>query len=139
MIGDMSDENREGMPAGEEEDELAMLDYARPRVCRRYQQGALWKSIVRVTGGVMVFTALAGYVGSAMVRFPEVVLTIIVLAALVALGAMIAWERGFVRKRDSWDDGKDRRATMWRASASRFDSSGVTIVDPHAQGSRESE
>jgi hypothetical protein len=135
----MSDERGDVSAAGSQgvEDELMKLDYARPRVCRRYQQGALWKSVVRVTGGVMVLSALSGYVGAAFIRFPEVLLTIIVLAAVVGLTVMISWERGFVRKQDPWDEGKDRRATTWRASASRYDSSGVTIVDPHAQGLKE--
>lgn len=117
--------------------QIETLNYAGPRVCRRYQRGAFWKAVVRVTAGMMLFSFAISWILSAF-RMPlEALLSFVALGAVVALAVLITWERGFVLREDVWDDAKDRRATTWRPSASRFDSSGVTILDPHAMGKKD--
>jgi hypothetical protein len=134
----MDEERGEAAGSQDVEDELAKLDYARPRLCRRYQQGALWKAIVRVVAGMLLLPSVVGYVAMAFAMPVEAWLAVVVCAALVGLAAMITYERGFVLRHDIWGTGKDRKAAQWRASASRYDSSGVTVVDPHSRGSNES-
>jgi hypothetical protein len=113
------------------EDEPPVLDYMRPRLIRRHQRGALWKSIVRVIGGMLVTMSLAGLIVSTFTMPFDALVAIIGLAGVATLIWLVMWERGMVLKEPLWEGAKDLRATTWRSSASRFDSSGVTIVDPN--------
>lgn len=115
-----------------EEDPL-LLDYASPRLVRRYQSGALWKSMVRVIGGVMVAIFLSDYISSLFTMPLDAWAATLAFAGIGALVCLIGWERGMVLKEPIWEGSKDLRAQSYRASASRFDSSGVMIVDPHSQ------
>jgi hypothetical protein len=124
----------EEQPPGAEEEELFGLDYARPRLCRRYQKGGVWKSVVRVAAAGMVAPLVAAYVASMFVVPSDAWIAMVCLAGVVAVAAMIKWERGMVLREPIWEGAKDLRASTWRASASRFDSSGVTIVDQHGTG-----
>ena len=126
-------ENIPTVPASENED-LFQLDYARPRIIRRYQKSALWKSIVRVIGGLMVAVALTSYIASLFAMPSDAWYAILCAAGVAALVFLVGWERGMVLKEPIWEGSKDLRAQTYRPSASRFDSSGVMIVDPHSNG-----
>jgi hypothetical protein len=115
------------------ENELFPLSYANPRLIRRYQNGPVWKSVVRVVGGVMLSMCFVLLISEPLnVRGEgEVILMLCAVGAATLVG-LIYWERGKVLKEPLWEGAKDLRAQSYRASASRFDSSGVTVVDPHS-------
>ena len=121
-------------PMPDEPDETPILDYVNPRLIRRYQLGSLWKSFVRVIGGLMATLFLTGVIVNLFVIPFDVLLMIVGLAGAAALMMLIAWERGMVLREPLWEGMKDLRAATYRGSASRFDSSGVTIIDPNSPG-----
>lgn len=110
--------------------ELQVLEYFR-HVRQRRESFSLWKCAVRLIGGVMAAVFLSGYIGGLLAMTLEAHLIFVGLAAAVALFFLIRWELA-IRGGKQAEGSKDRRATMWRQSASRFDSSGVTMVDPHS-------
>ena len=127
----MSEEEPNVKPGGEEE--IIPLNYASPRLRRRYQKGPLWKAVVRVVGGMWVAVFFAGFIGQSFAVPGDAWVAILAGVAAAALIGLIAWERGMVLKEPIWEGAKDLRAQSYRASASRFDASGVTIVDPHSE------
>jgi hypothetical protein len=124
----MSDES----PDPADDETTTRVSDVRPLLIRRHQAGPLWKAVVRVMGGVMSAMALGGYLGS-LIRMPTDAWVAILICAGAAAGiGLVAWERGMVLKHPIWEGSKDLRAQSYRGSASRFDSSGVRVVDPHS-------
>ena len=123
-----------GEPPLEQSEDPQVLQYVRPRLIRRYQRGGIWKAVVRVVGGMMASMALAGVAVSFFSLPLDVLFIIIGLAGGAALLVLLGWERGYVLREPLWDEMKDLRAQTYRQSASRYDSSGVTIVDPNSPG-----
>ena len=80
----------------------------------------------------MAMLAVTGYFMSLFAMPFDVLVIIVGLVGLAALILLIGWERGMVLREPIWEGAKDLRAATWRASASRFDSSGVTILDPNS-------
>ena len=118
------------------DDEPLPLNYARPRLIRRYQNGPVWKAIVRVVGGLLVTMFFVVSIGRTFMMPLDAWIAIVGGVGLAALMGLIAWERGMILKEPIWEGSKDLRAQTYRASASRFDSSGVRIVDPQPPGNR---
>ena len=127
------------MPADDDpqpstDDEPLTLNYAGPRLRPRWAGVGLWKVFCRIVGGMMVVMLCSGYFVSLLAIPGEIRIVIIGIAGVVAVAFFIWWGRSPTVWEPEWDTGKDRRATTWRRSTSRYDSSGVMIVDPHSPG-----
>ena len=121
------------------DDEPPTLNYAGPWLRPRWAGISAWRVICRVVGGMLVIMLCSGYFVSLFAIPGEMRLLVIAIAGVVAVAFMIWWGRSPTVWEPEWDAGKDRRATTWRHSTSRYDSSGVRIVDPHSPGKRPGE
>ena len=116
------------------DDDPIPLSYAGPSLRRRWAGVSPWRVICRIVGGMLAAMLCFGYVVNFLSMAGEIRLLIIAIAGVAALVGMIWWGRSLTVWQPEWETGKDRRAATWRHSTSRYDSSGVRIVDPHSQG-----